>query len=559
MWKYIYNQKPKATLLLFLTSIYSLSSVFFAYLIQNIIDSLAISNEDRFASLSLALIVFLIINYFSGYLSTVLGASISKNIRFYLKRDVFSSLIKQKHQVFISKTTIGDKLNIFENDIELIEQSYFKNLISLFQSIFLLIASCIYLFSINFLLGIFLIVFAIVILFFPILLGKSIDKRSNNYSIKRGEFLTKLEDFFSGFEIIKSYSIEKVVIEKFSGILLTIEKKLYSLRKKVASCTQAMIMGNYLIIAACLVVGGSLTLRNHLTLGQLIAVIQIMNIIVQPMGNIGTGVMEIKSVEQIRFKLERIIESKNKQNDKDFNFCQDSFKTIVGKKIQYEAKEEKDQFKLKNINIEIEANKKYALIGESGSGKTTLLKILANHLEPTSGVIQVNEKAYSNYGYGLKNLITYVSQDSFMFKDSLKNNVTLYQEYDESIVNDALHKAALDHTFQAELKDANSLSGGEKQRVSIARAVLNDTPVYLMDEVTSSLDAKVSKIIEKNLLKLENKTIIFVTHKLSRDFLEKMDCIFHIRDGEIVESGKLETLINNKSSFRELYEKNQEF
>ncbi|WP_195337123.1 ABC transporter ATP-binding protein [Paraclostridium bifermentans] len=561
MWEYIRKQRVQITLLLILTLLSSLSNILFIYIIQNIVDALTNSNERYFKILIVYFMFFLVFNYLVGYFSTVQEAKILKNIHVELKGDLFRSLLNQKYSDFI-KTTIGEKMNFFENDLEMIDQYYFKNLFIFSQSLFLLTFSLIYLLSINFLLGFILIISTAIILIIPVILSNSIDIVSDNYSKNRGNFLTQLKDFFSGIDVIKSYKIESIISKNFDQELKMNEGNLYNLKKKIGQYNSIMATGHYIIIILCFVIGGMWTLKGGVTLGQLMAVIQVMNIVIQPMSNIGSSVMEIKGVDKIRTRLEHIILKCNYNVDKTDSLKMIKFNEIKCENLNYEVKG--SNFKLKNISIKIEANKKYALIGSSGSGKTTLLKMLARYIEPTIGQIYIDNNLYEEFDDNLANLISYVSQDTFIFKDSLKNNITLYQDYNEDSLDMALDKAVLTDILNNESEGIETIcnesginfSGGEKQRISIARSILRNAPILLMDEITSALDATTSKKIENNLLKLKDKTIVFVTHKIEKNFLESMDCIFCMSGGEIIESGDFKTLIQADGYLSKLYNSN---
>ncbi|SEJ28792.1 ABC transporter [Kandleria vitulina] len=213
---------------------------------------------------------------------------------------------------------------------------------------------------------------------------------------------------------------------------------------------------------------------------------------------------------------------------------------------------------MKNISLKIAANKKYILIGPSGCGKTTLLKLIANTLEPTTGSLYINDKNYQCAEEDISNVISFVHQDTFIFNDSIENNVKLYQNYSDEVFYEAVSIAGLSECLnnRVDLKcteGGNGLSGGEKQRIAIARAILRNSPVLLLDEITSSLDKMTAKKIVRNLFEMEEKTIVFVTHKLEKEFFKMADCILCIDQGTIIEKGTWHDLIQEKGYFYKLY------
>lgn len=224
--------------------------------------------------------------------------------------------------------------------------------------------------------------------------------------------------------------------------------------------------------------------------------------------------------------------------------------------------QENSDFSLENINLKIEKNKKYVILGRSGSGKSTLLKILANILTKTSGELFLNGNEYSMHE-NISNIISYVSQDIFIFNDSLINNVTLYKEYDKKDIQNAIKFSMLrdleNRNFKKDMNLSEILSGGERKKLALARAILSNTDVILLDELNSSLDPNSSKILEDRIFDLKDKTIVMVTHKINYDNLLKADEIICIDNGKIIEKGNLNRLLENKGyfyrNFGELYGK----
>lgn len=200
---------------------------------------------------------------------------------------------------------------------------------------------------------------------------------------------------------------------------------------------------------------------------------------------------------------------------------------------------------LKGISLDLEKGKKYAIVGESGSGKSTLANILLRRLDYENGSVKFDDTElkrideddfYSN--------ISLVSQNVFLFNDTLKNNVCLYNDYSQSDFERSIEKSKLNSVIEDLEEKENtvlgeygtSLSGGEKQRVSISRALIKNSLFVIMDEATSSLDIKTARAIENTLLSL-NQTVLVITHRIDESILKKYDKIFLLEDGRITQSG----------------------
>ena len=194
----------------------------------------------------------------------------------------------------------------------------------------------------------------------------------------------------------------------------------------------------------------------------------------------------------------------------------------------------------------------------SGCGKSTLMKILSKQLVNYEGEVKLD-------GFSLKdlrtedicNMMAIIHQNVFLFDDTIKNNITLFNNYDDKDVSNCMNISGL-KKFREKLdmvvgEGGNLLSGGEKQRISIARALITKTPILMLDEATASLDSKTSYEIENTILDIKDKTVIIITHKLNESILKKYDGIIVLKDGCLIENGTFEELINNKGYFYSLY------
>lgn len=218
---------------------------------------------------------------------------------------------------------------------------------------------------------------------------------------------------------------------------------------------------------------------------------------------------------------------------------------------------------LNGISHRFEKNKSYAIVGTSGSGKTTLINLLLGKYNDYSGSIHYNNIDLKEISIdSLFEISSFVEQNVFVFDDSIINNITMYSSVDEELLNDAIKKSGLAKLIDEKGKDYRcgengcNLSGGEKQRISIARALVKKSQLLLLDEATSALDNETSSSITNNLLAIDNTTKIMITHRLDEDILNKFDEIIVIKNGNIVEYGTYKELMDNNGTFKSLVELN---
>lgn len=300
--------------------------------------------------------------------------------------------------------------------------------------------------------------------------------------------------------------------------------------------------------------------KGNLTIGTMMTAMQLMNYIINPLSSFTTLISRIKSVELIYNELD-----KNMFNDKLNNnklISKDNFNDKIQlQNLLFQYTEGSPI--LKEINFNIEIWKKYALVGESGCGKSTIAKLLLNYYDNYKGNILIDKVELSTIKKtDLNNLISIINQDVFLFNDTIKNNICLYRNYDDSKLNNIIKLSGLEKMINNlpdgvdHLIDENgkNFSGGEKQRIAIARALIRDTPILILDEATGALDNKISFDIENILLNLSNITSITITHKINNETMNKYNEIIVIRNGVVVETGSYLELLNSKGYFSTLHD-----
>ena len=557
LWKYLFKYK-----LLFFTrvltiSLAALSVICFDFMMGFIVDIFSNGETEKFVPIILASIFLIILLFVTEYIDGYVMSSYIKNTVNYLRCDIFTKILNKDMKDF-SLDNSGKYISILYNDIKIIEDSLLNNIFLVISSFISFIISLLFLFSISPSIVIFIVIFGILGFVIPNALSKKLIVEKNNYSHNLEEITSVTKDLFSGFEVIKGFNIGSKINTIFKNSSNTVEST-----KKKCSILESIIKGFSLsfsvtVYLGVLILGGYLMYKGEISVGTAIIIIQLSTHIVGPVKTSISLINQIKSVSLIADKIDEIL----------YDSCEDIEEVSLPKfENSIEVKNldfsyTNDRKALNNINLTFEKNKKYAIVGESGCGKSTLIKLLIRYYKDYNGDILIDNKdihkIFSNDLY--KNL-SMIQQNVFMFDDSIKENIKLFANYSDEEVLSICDRSGLSNLI-SRLPDGinslvgengNKLSGGEKQRIAIARSLINNTKILILDESTSALDNETAYNLESSLLSIDDLTLIVVTHKLIKNILLNYDEIIVMKDGMVIEKGSFDYLISLKGYFYSLY------
>ena len=557
LWKYLFKYK-----LLFFTrvltiSLASLSVICFDFMMGFIVDIFSNGETEKFVPIILASIFLIILLFITEYVDGYVMSSYIKNTVNYLRCDIFTKILNKDMKDF-SLDNSGKYISILYNDIKIIEDSLLNNIFLVISSFISFIISLLFLFSISQSIVIFIILFGILGFVVPNALSKKLIVEKNNYSHNLEEITSVTKDLFSGFEVIKGFNITNKINSIFKNSSTTVEST-----KKKYSILESIIKGFSLsfsvtVYLGVLILGGYLMYKGEISVGTSIIIIQLSTHIVGPVKTSISLINQIKSVSLIADKIDEIL----------YNSCDDIEDTSLPKfENNIEVKNLNfsytlDRKALNNINLKFEKNKKYAIVGESGCGKSTLIKLLMRYYKDYEGDILIDNNNINNiFSSDLYKNMSMIQQNVFMFDDTIKENIKLFANYSDDEVLNICNRVGLSNLISS-LPDGinsnvgengNKLSGGEKQRVSIARSLINNTKILILDESTSALDNETAYNLEKSLLSMGDLTLIVVTHKLIKNILLNYDEIIVMKNGLVIEKGSFNYLISLKGYFYSLY------
>lgn len=555
MKKYMMNHKLLCFSVIATSILGSLGYVWIAILLQQLLDIVMAQHIERFFHMIVFSIGYFLVLGVLLYLQSLLEKKLINIILYEVRRDTFRGIRNHSLQIF-SKSNSADYISSMTNDIKLLEDQFLLPLFEVIQYSVIFCASFIVMIYFDLIVTI-CVIFAILLMFVvPSLIGGVLEKRQQYLSQQLSKFTVCLKDIFSGFELMKSYSLEKQMMERFETSNKATKKAKLSVDHMIALNEGISAFLSLIVQVVVLFLSAYFILTGRITVGSLLGMVQVSSNMANPLLMIFVNVPKVKSVEPIIKKLKLLsLYSKNEiQNKNSAMFRQG----IAMKHVSFSYDGEHDV--LHDINCNIDKGKKYVIVGKSGCGKTTLIQLLSGYYDMYDGDILYDgcELRTVNEDEIVK-LSSIVHQNVFMFDETIYDNICLYEKFPKEMVDQAVEDSGLSDflsersvglSYQVGENGAN-LSGGQRQRIAVARALIRNKPILILDEGTSAMDMQTAHDIEQRLLKVRDLTLITITHKLDEELLRQYDCVLYMDNGRIKGMDHYDQLLKSSKEFAE--------
>ena len=551
-----YHKKSFYTFMIF-NILVPLTNIAFAYSIKIIIDSGMSQNREALTQAILIGAIVIFIYASLNFISLRLRNKLVRQIMSRYKNKVFESILDRDYREF-SKEKSGKFISILTENMKKIEQDYLHQYFNISKNISLMIFSLVAMFIGNWFLTLLVIIASIIPMMISGFIGQKSASLQNSSMIAEQKYLAKVKDILAGFLVIKSFNVKKTIRQDYKNESEKLDE-IYFIKGKFDVLSNVISQLSGMIVFLVAFGGGMyLVFGGHTTIGSVTAIVQLVNFVVMPLNEIGMGMSKFREGQATlnSFEVKDVIELQTGKTKEYF----DDVISFSNVDFSYPNAEEKI---FNHLSLQIKKGEKIAIVGMSGSGKSTLLNLLLRFYDVTSGYISIdNQDLQAISAESLYNLMTIVQQDVYIFDDTLKANITLNQFFTDEEIKQAVQQSGLEsYVLENESglqalcgENGSNLSGGERQRLSIARALIRKTPILLLDEVTSSLDNKVTTEIENSILEIQDLTVLVVTHKLNKSMLKKYNRILFMKNGVIVEDGSFDNLMDRKGEFYKLVE-----
>lgn len=448
----------------------------------------------------------------------------------YYMQKVFAKNIAE-----FQKENNAKYMSSMTNDFNTLEMNLINGIFSVFEGLMTFLVGIWLLSTVDPRMIILAFILIAINLLISILTSKPTKKANKERSDMFDSYTSYIKEVLSAFHIVKNYNLQKRVTDDYYKKSEEIQQKGFIIEKMLSYIfsSQNFLMNGSML--GVIIVAGYFALLGRVTVGGLLLVVNGIQKMSWPLFNISESLPKLFISGDLIRKMEKTLENSDTYTETvDLPEFKDK---IVFDNVEF-LYEDSEQLILSDVNFQIKKNGKYLVVGPSGGGKSTLLKLFRKYFNPTAGVITID-------GHNLKDvkredyykLIGNIEQQVFLFEDSVRNNLTLYKDYTDDEIYEAIQASGLTD-FVKQLPDGldtiiydngKNISGGERSRLVIARALLSKTGILLMDEAFASLDMERAKEIEKTILGLKDMTVINVSHIIFNDTKDLYDRVLTVK------------------------------
>ena len=561
MLRYMKENKKLFIGYVLLVPIASISSAAFSMCLEPLMNVVYTKSAAEFAKYAGLMIICSFLDMGTHYLHKICREKLRVYYVAGLKRDLFNSLYKRSITAFNASPT-ASYISILNQDVAKMNTCHFDSVCGFYRV------------SVSFLVNLALVIYmnpivaalniatSSISLLIPRLFEKKLAKKQEVSSENSEHYYGLLNDFLKGFSTIKLFHIQSMIKERMERANRKLEHSNYDSVTANYTAGWVSMLCSQLSFVLTTILGVFFALKGYMTVGGVVAISQLIGGIVVPFEELPMHLANYKSVKSIQEKIERIMDVEEGADGGQEGQQKVALKNcdITLENVAFSYDENTPL--IQNVSLKMEEGKKYILVGGSGSGKSTLAKLMMGFYPCSAGKILMDGRSIFEYPESqFYHQVTYLEQSIFLFDDTLLHNITLYGAYTKEEVQRAVRLAGLE-ALVAELpngletmiqENGQNFSGGEKQRIGIARALLAGARFMILDEVTASLDPALASDIEQMIMENENMGVLLITHKWSEALLRKSDKIFVMNKGKLVEQGSFDELMELKEYFYSYY------
>lgn len=550
-----------ATLLAIATSVFTIIGPDLLGDVTNLIQDgiMGQMNYDGIWKICIILIIFYSAAALFSYAQSFIMATMAQRLSQRMRKDISEKINRMPFKYFDS-TPFGDVLSRVTNDVDTIGMALNLSVVTIITSVTLLIGVCIMMFITSPILATVAIVSSILGFVVNIIIMVKSQKHFVAQQKSLGELDGHIEEVYAGHNVVKAFNGEEQAKQVFNKH----NAKLYSSAWKSQFMSGLMMpimnfIGNFGYVAVC-AVGGTLVAEGKIKIGVIISFMMYIKLFTQPLAQIAQSATSLQSAAAAGERVFDFLSEKELSDESHKNVAMPTIKGDVEfKNVCFGYNE--DRIIIHDFSAKIKAGQKIAIVGPTGAGKTTLVNLLMRFYELNSGQILIDGVPIDTLTRTqIHDIFGMVLQDTWLFEGTIKDNIIYGKEnISDEKLTEVCKAASIDHFirtlpkgYNTVLNDKTSLSAGQKQLMTIARAMIENAPMLILDEATSSVDTRTEVLIQEAMDKLTvGRTSFVIAHRLST--IKNADLILVMKDGDIIEKGTHEQLLEQKSFYCDLY------
>lgn len=485
------------------------------------------------------------------YYTELTGIHVVNTVRQNIKQDLFVAVMNKQLPAFAGRDT-GEYIAEFTNDITVIENKFLVPCKEMVSYLITIVTACAAIFTIDVRMTLVLALGVVICLSIPLIMTRYTTSRMSRFLHRFDHYVQFLKDSFSAFFTFKNYAVENKIVDNFTEENTQVEKDKY--RAEFSLVVMNNLVGRFAWAIEILVVVIGLVgvIKGSLTIGSVFSAYLLAGTLGVPLQSLGNRISMIRSVGAIEQKFKALSELDEIVSPAE-DFLTEDIKMDI--KLEQVGLSIKGSPILHNINITFEHGKKYLVLGCNGSGKSTMAKLLKNTYSGYEGSILLDSyDLASPEGAALSRLVSYSNETVSLLSDTVRNNILLYRDVSEDRLETAVRLADLRVPMNRKAGDGGRfLSSGERRKLELARALIDDPQVMILDEVVSTLDIETAYEIEKLVLSLEDRTVIMISNAFSGQLLDQYDQIILMNQGRIISQGTHSEMLRDSEEYREIY------
>ena len=522
---------------------------------------MSVMNMDNIKSISLLLAGLYIASALCSFIQSLSMTDVSNKFAKALRSRITHKITKLPLKYY-DKHQTGDILSRVTNDIDTIAQSMNQSLASLVSASVLFLGTLIMMFVTNWIMAITAVGATLIGFIFMFMILKKSQKYFTARQVELGKINAHIEETYSGLNIVKVYNGKKRSDEKFDEL----NARVYDANRKSQFLSGLMqpimhFVGNFGYVAVC-IVGALLTMNNIITFGVIVAFITYVRMFTSPLNQIAQAMTSIQTAAAASERVFEFIDEKEMVGEEKIKTKlkkeevkgEVEFKNVV---FQYD---DNDKPTINGFSAIAKPGQKVAIVGPTGAGKTTLVNLLMKFYDINSGDILIDGVSIKDLTReNIHDLFTMVLQDTWLFEGTIKENIKFNNDISDEEIDKILKDIGLNHFINtlpkgldSDINDNNNISSGQRQLLTIARAMTEKTPFLILDEATSNVDTRTEEQVQEAMDKLaKDKTSFIIAHRLST--IKNADLILVLNHGDIIEQGNHEQLMSKNGFYADLY------